>query len=58
MKYYKKMLYLSWVISNDKSIFWEMEAYKGLALTNFYLGKVAKSDYYHDRYLRGKTENN
>ena len=34
----------------------EMSAYENLAITNFYMGKIEKSDYYIDRVFRGKTE--
>jgi hypothetical protein len=33
-----------------------MSAYENLALTNFYLGKIDKSDYYCERFFRGKSE--
>ena len=33
-----------------------MAAYYNMALTNFYLGRVTKSEYYINRVLRGKTE--
>ena len=51
------MLYLAWTISNEKSLKWELEAFRGLAQTNFYFGQLHKSDFYNDRYLRGKAEN-
>jgi len=35
-----------------------MSSFENLALVNFYLGRVDKSDYYIDRMLRGKTEAN
>jgi len=33
-----------------------MSSYYNLAITNFYLGRVEKSEYYINRVLRGKTE--
>ena len=34
-----------------------MRAYEKLAVSYFYLGDMTKSDYYNDRHLRGKCEN-
>ena len=34
-----------------------MKAYEGLAIMNFYLGQLHKAEYYQDRFLRGKMEN-
>ena len=34
-----------------------MEAYDGIALSYFYLGSIKKAKHYHDRALRGKSEN-
>ena len=34
----------------------EISAYDSLAITNFYMGRIEKSDYYIDRVFRGKTE--
>ena len=34
----------------------EMSSYENLALTNFYLGRLEKSDYYLDRMQCGKQE--
>ena len=34
-----------------------MKAYEGLAIQNFYLGQLRKAEYYQDRFLRGKIEN-
>jgi len=36
----------------------EVTAYDNLSIDYFYLGEIAKSNYYHDRIMRGKTENN
>ena len=36
----------------------EVLAYDNLSIDYFYLGELAKSNYYHDRIMRGKTENN
>jgi hypothetical protein len=33
-----------------------MAAYENLALTNFYLGKIEKCEYYSERFFRGKSE--
>jgi hypothetical protein len=33
-----------------------MAAYENLALTNFYLGKIDKCEYYSERFFRGKSE--
>ena len=34
----------------------EMSAYENLAITNFYLGKIEKCQYYNDRVFKGKSE--
>lgn len=33
-----------------------MAAYEQIGKMQFYLGNIKKAFYYHDRYLRGKTE--
>ena len=38
-------------------LYYEMKAYESLSFVNFYLGELAKADYYQDRFLRGKIEN-
>lgn len=35
----------------------EIEAYQGIALNYFYSGNLKKARYYHDRAIRGKSEN-
>lgn len=35
----------------------EVKAYDNLSTDYFYLGELNKSNYYHDRTMRGKTEN-
>ena len=35
----------------------EVTAYDNLSLDYFYLGELSKSNYYNDRFMRGKTEN-
>jgi len=37
--------------------YYELKAYEGLAIQNFYLGQLRKAEYYQDRFLRGKIEN-
>jgi hypothetical protein len=34
----------------------ELQAYEGLALQYYYMGNLKKSDYYFDRFTRGKFE--
>ena len=36
----------------------EVSAYDNLSIDYFYLGELQKSNYYNDRVMRGKTENN
>jgi hypothetical protein len=48
------MMFLSWYYSEYAL---ECEAYQGLALNHFYLGCIKKAKYYHERALRGKSEN-
>lgn len=36
----------------------EVNAYDNLSLEYFYLGELSKANYYNDRIMRGKTENN
>jgi len=69
MKYYKKMLFLSWTLSTSlcnqscskaqavKVLNYEVSAYHGLGIVNFYLSDLAKCQYYQDRYMMGKSEN-
>jgi hypothetical protein len=35
----------------------EISAYDSLSIDYFYLGLIEKAQYYHDRVMRGKTEN-
>ena len=35
---------------------WEMHAYDNMGVDYFYLGDMEKSNYYHDRIVRGKFE--
>ncbi len=35
----------------------EVKAYDNLSTDYYYLGEISKSNYYHDRTMRGKTEN-
>jgi hypothetical protein len=48
------MMFLSWFFNNFTI---EIEAYQGIALNYFYLGQLKKARYYHERALRGKSEN-
>ena len=52
--YFKKMMQLAW---HEKDIQSEMLAYDNLSLDYFYLGELTKSNYYHDRMMTGKFEN-
>ncbi len=36
----------------------EVNAYDNLSIDYFYVGELQKAHYYHDRMMRGKTENN
>lgn len=54
LKSYKNMMYLSWYF-NEYML--ECEAFQGIALSYFYLGNIKKAKYYHDRAMRGKSEN-
>ena len=68
-RYFKKTLFYAWTLNstlgnlnvpaNDIStlIYYEMHAYEGLGIQNFYLGQLPKAEYYQDRFLRGKMEN-
>ena len=49
------MLQLAWQ-EGDTTM--EVTAYDNLSVDYFYLGELTKSNYYHDRIMRGKTENN
>ena len=53
---FKKMLQLAWLLEGQLGCSYEMLAYDGLALQNFYLGDQSKSKYYDDRAMRGKSE--
>jgi hypothetical protein len=35
----------------------EVQAYDNLSIDYFYMGEIAKANYYNDRIMRGKTEN-
>lgn len=50
----KKQLQLAW---EQKNILMEICAYDNLSLDYFYLGMIEKSQYYQERMMRGKTEN-
>lgn len=50
---YKKIMLNSWVYSLKS---WEMVAYEGLAIQNFYLGQIKESAYYQERATRGLFE--
>ena len=52
---FKKMMNLSWM---EKDTEGEVSAYGNLAIGYYYLGVMEKCEYYHDRYIGGKTENN
>lgn len=52
---FKKMMCLSWC---EKDLLNEGKAYDLLSIDYFYLGQLDKAEYYHDRFIRGKTENN
>ena len=54
---YKKVLHISWTEKGNEALKYEIIAYEGLALTNYYLGKVETASFYHDRVICGKTEN-
>lgn len=51
---FKKMMSLAWM-ERDTTL--EAKAYEELAVDYFYLGEIGKSEYYHERFMRGKTEN-
>ena len=69
LRYFKKTLFYSWAFTSslyglkplpqnlDIMIYYEVKAYEGLSFVNFYLGELAKADYYNNRFLRGKVEN-
>ena len=50
---YKKIMLNSWVFGLKR---WEMIAYEGLAVQNFYLGQIKESAYYQERAIRGIHE--
>lgn len=54
VKQFKKMLQLAWQEGNLEM---ELKAYDNLSMEYFYLGQLQKSNYYHDRFMRGKSEN-
>jgi len=49
------MMNLSWA---EKDFVSEVKAYHQLSIEYFYQGLIEKSEYYKDRYMRGKMENN
>lgn len=51
---YKKMMGLAWV---EADVALEARSYEELAVDYFYMGDIAKSEFYYDRFMRGKTEN-
>eukprot|EP00347_Sterkiella_histriomuscorum_P003370 403364556 len=55
VKQFKKQLQLAWQEGDTQM---EVSAYDNLSIDYFYMGELAKSNYYHDRIMRGKTENN
>mmetsp|Transcript_28164 Transcript_28164/g.24893 ORF Transcript_28164/g.24893 Transcript_28164/m.24893 type:complete len:101 (+) Transcript_28164:827-1129(+) len=50
---FKSLLKYSWI---DKNIEVEFEAYKGMALCYYYQGLLKKSNFYYQRYMKGKNE--
>jgi hypothetical protein len=54
VKQFKKMLQLAWQEGNQEM---ELKAYDLVSVDYYYLGDLEKSKYYHDRYIRGKSEN-
>lgn len=54
VKQFKKMLQLAW---QEGEQVMELKAYDQLSVDYFYLGQLEKSQYYHDRFIRGKNEN-
>jgi len=48
------MMYLTWYF---EKYMLEIEAYQGIALNYFYIGNIKKAKHYHDRAIRGKSEN-
>jgi len=54
VKCFKKMLQIAYY-TNDVTN--ELVAYDNLAIDTFYLGHIDKSNYYKERVIRGKTEN-
>ena len=54
VKSFKKMLQLAW---QEKDTDMEVQAYDNLSIDYYYSGEIAKANYYNDRIMRGKTEN-
>jgi len=52
--WFKKQLELAW-FEKDHNI--ETMAYSNMSKAHFHLGDLDKANYYHDRFLRGKLEN-
>ena len=48
------MLQLAW---QEKDTDMEVQAYDNLSIDYYYSGEIAKANYYNDRIMRGKTEN-
>ena len=51
--YYTKMLQTAWLL---KSVDDELFIYDGLGVQHYYLGDLQKSEYYHDRAMKGLAE--
>jgi hypothetical protein len=45
---------LAW---QEKDTAMEVQAYDNLSVEYFYLGEITKANYYHERKMRGKIEN-
>lgn len=52
-KCFKKMLQLAWVKNNFNA---EMVAYDCMAIQYYYLGDLDRSDYFHNRSMKGIRE--
>ena len=50
---WKKFLQLAWWNDDVNA---EMQAYENLAIDNFYLGQMQKSEYYDVKYKQGDSE--
>ena len=53
IKCHKKQLQLAWKTHDTQE---ELRAYEQLGMQYYYHGKLDKSKYYNDRYMRGKLE--